>query len=218
MTYCFFKRLTDIVISLIAIIIFTPLMLALAILIKLDSPKGGVFYCGERAGRAGTTFRILKFRTMVVDAELKGGFSTATNDPRLIPLGRSLRKYKLDELPQFFNVLFGDMSLVGPRPQVVYYTSRYRGDELLILSVRPGITDLASLHFVDMDAVLGSGDVDVRYQTEIEPLKNQLRIRYVRERSYLMDIRILIETAFKLLGFSNATGLNVTPNKSKANG
>lgn len=217
MTYHFFKRLTDIVVSLIAIIAFGPLMILLAALIKLGSP-GPVFYRGERAGRAGTKFRIFKFRSMVLDAERKGGFSTAIDDPRLTSIGRFLRKYKLDELPQFFNVLFGDMSLVGPRPQVLYYTSRYVGDELLILTVRPGITDLASLYFVDMDAVLGAGDVDTRYQTEIEPVKNQLRIRYIREQSYLLDLRILVETAFKLIGLDNLTGLNISPKGTGANG
>lgn len=217
MIYHFFKRLTDVAISLIAIIVFGPLMLALAALIKLGSP-GPVLYRGERAGRVGRTFRILKFRSMVLDAERKGGFSTAINDPRLTPIGRFLRKYKLDELPQFFNVLFGDMSLVGPRPQVLYYTSRYTGDELLILTVRPGITDLASLYFVDMDLVLGTGDVDTRYQAEIEPVKNRLRIRYVQEQSFLLDLRILVETAFKLVGIGNATGLNVSPTGPSANG
>jgi lipopolysaccharide/colanic/teichoic acid biosynthesis glycosyltransferase len=210
MIYRFFKRLTDIAISLIAIIVFGPLMLVLAALIKLSTP-GPVFYRGERAGKSGSTFRILKFRSMVIDAEQKGGFSTAIDDHRLTSIGRFLRKYKFDELPQFFNVLFGDMSLVGPRPQVLYYTSRYKGDELLILTVRPGITDLASLYFVDMDAVLGVGDVDARYQAEIEPVKNQLRIRYVLEQSYLLDLRILVETAFKLIGLNNVTGLNLSP-------
>jgi lipopolysaccharide/colanic/teichoic acid biosynthesis glycosyltransferase len=213
MTCRFFKRLTDISVSLIAIIVFGPLMIVLSVLIKLGSP-GPVFYRGERAGMAGSTFRIVKFRSMIFDAESKGGFSTAIDDPRLTYIGRFLRKYKLDELPQFFNVLFGDMSLVGPRPQVLYYTSRYTGDELLILTIRPGITDLASLYFVDMDAVLGAGDVDTRYQAEIEPVKNQLRIRYVREQSYLLDLRILVETAFKLIGLDNVTGLNISPKGS----
>jgi lipopolysaccharide/colanic/teichoic acid biosynthesis glycosyltransferase len=217
MIYGFFKRLTDIVVSLTAIIIFGPLMLIVAILIRLSSP-GPVLYRGERACRAGATFRILKFRSMVVDAERKGGFSTSMDDPRFTSIGRFLRKYKLDELPQFFNVLFGEMSLVGPRPQVLYYTSRYTGDELLILSVKPGITDLASLYFVDMDAVLGTGDVDARYQAEIEPIKNQLRIRYVRDQSYLLDLRILIETACKLVGLDNVMGLNISSKESGANG
>lgn len=217
MMYRLAKRLTDIVLSAVAVVIFAPVMLLIAALIKMGSP-GPVFYRGERAGKDGKVFRILKFRSMVVDAERKGGFSTAIDDPRLTGVGRFLRKHKLDELPQFFNVLIGDMSLVGPRPQVLFYTNRYTGDERLILAVKPGITDLASLYFVDMDAVLGSGDVDARYLAEVEPVKNRLRIRYVKEQSYLLDLRIMVETAFKLIGFGNVTGLNVTPKGSEANG
>lgn len=217
MIYRVAKRLTDLGLSAAAVLILAPVLLLIAVLIKAGSP-GPVFYRGERAGRNGRVFRILKFRSMVVDAERKGGFSTAIDDPRLTGTGRFLRKYKLDELPQFFNVLAGDMSLVGPRPQVLFYTSKYTGDEQLILSVRPGITDLASLYFSDMDSVLGSGDVDARYLAEVEPVKNRLRLRYVREQSYLLDIRILVETAFKLIGFANITGLNVSAGESRANG
>ena len=207
-SYRFFKRLTDITVSLMAIVFLSPLILLIIVVVKWNSP-GPAFYRGERTAIGGKRFRIFKFRSMVIDAEKKGGFSTAIDDPRLTPVGRFLRKYKLDELPQFFNVLFGDMSLVGPRPQVPYYTDRYKGEELIILTVPPGISDLASLYFIDMDAVLGSVDVDARYQTVIEPLKNQLRIKYVREKSFLLDLRILIETFFKILGFDNVTGLNV---------
>lgn len=217
MIYRLAKRMTDLGLSAAAVLILAPVMLLIAVLIKAGSP-GPVFYRGERAGRNGRVFRILKFRSMVVDAERKGGFSTAIDDPRLTGTGRFLRKYKLDELPQFFNVLAGDMSLVGPRPQVLFYTSKYTGDEQLILTVRPGITDLASLYFTDMDSVLGSGDVDARYLAEVEPVKNRLRVRYVREQSYLLDMRILVETAFKLIGFANITGLNVSAGESKANG
>ncbi len=209
MIYSIAKRLTDIGLSALAVAILAPVMLLIAGLIKAGSP-GSVFYLGERAGRNGRVFRIIKFRSMVMDAERKGGFSTAIDDPRLTDTGRFIRKYKLDELPQFFNVLVGDMSLVGPRPQVLFYTSKYVGDNLLILSVRPGITDIASLYFSDMDSVLGTGDVDTRYLEEVEPIKNRLRLRYVRERSYFLDLRILIETAFKLIGFASITGLNVS--------
>lgn len=217
MVYPFFKRITDVLISLVAIVVFSPVMLFLAVLIKLTS-AGPVFYFGLRAGIDNSQFSVIKFRSMIVNAERLGGFSTAMDDPRLNRVGRFMRRFKLDELPQFFNVLLGDMSLVGPRPQVLYYTSRYTGDELLILTVKPGITDMASLYFVDMDTVLGTGDVDARYQAEIEPVKNKLRIRYVREQSYLLDLRILLETAFKLVGVSNATGLNISPEGSGVNG
>ncbi|GAB3468067.1 sugar transferase [Polaromonas eurypsychrophila] len=217
MIYRVAKRLTDLGLSSAAVLVLAPAMLLIALLIKAGSP-GPVFYRGERAGKNGRVFRILKFRSMVVDAERKGGFSTAIDDPRLTGTGRFIRKYKLDELPQFFNVLVGDMSLVGPRPQVLFYTNKYTGEERSILSVKPGITDLASLYFADMDSVLGSGDVDARYLAEVEPVKNKLRLRYIREQSYLLDMRILVETAFKLIGFENVTGLNVSPGKSKANG
>lgn len=217
MIYCFAKRVTDLGLSAAAVVVLWPFMLLIALLIKAGSP-GPVFYRGERAGKHGRVFRILKFRSMVVDAERKGGFSTAIDDPRLTGTGRFIRKYKLDELPQFFNVFVGDMSLVGPRPQVLFYTDKYTGDERSILSVKPGITDLASLYFADMDSVLGSGDVDARYLAEVEPVKNKLRLQYVREQSYLLDMRILVETAFKLIGFTNVTGLNVSTGEAKANG
>ena len=208
MTYQFAKRCTDLLISFVTLIFFSPIFLFIAIIVKLNS-VGPTLYKGERTGINGSVFYILKFRTMVADAEKKGGFSTALNDPRFTPIGRILRKYKLDELPQFLNVLKGEMSLVGPRPQVKFYTDKYKNDDKLIISVRPGITDYASLYFVDMDSTLGTGDVDTRYIREIEPLKNWLRLMYVKEKSFFIDIRILIETAFKLFGVNNATGLNV---------
>ena len=148
---------------------------------------------------------------MVEDAENIGGHSTALDDFRLTKIGRFLRKYKLDELPQFFNILKGDMSLVGPRPQVIYYTNQYLGDLKLILTIKPGLTDLASLYFLDMDNVLGSKDANQKYATEIEPVKNLLRLRYVKEQSFFLDIRILIETIFSLIGIKNITKLNIKP-------
>jgi lipopolysaccharide/colanic/teichoic acid biosynthesis glycosyltransferase len=210
MTYALTKRCIDVVLSVVAIALLSPVFFAVAVLIRLTSP-GPILYRGLRAGRNGRSFHILKFRTMVVDAEKKGGASTAVDDPRLTRFGRVLRRYKLDELPQFFNVLGGSMSLVGPRPQVFAYTDKYQGEERLILNMRPGITDLASLYFSDMDKVLGSGDVDARYAREIEPVKNVLRLRYVKEASLFLDLRILVETAFKFVGVANVTGLDVKP-------
>ena len=216
MIYHLLKKIIDLGCSFIAVLMLAPLMISIAILIKVGSP-GPIFYRGERVGKDGKIFRIFKFRSMIVDAERKGGFSTAIDDPRLTGLGRFIRKHKLDELPQFFNVLAGDMSLVGPRPQVAFYTDKYEGDEKLILSVKPGITDLASLYYADMDSVLGSGNVDARYLTEIEPVKNQLRLKYIREQSFLLDTRILIETGFKLIGFENITKLNISLFEPKVN-
>ncbi len=210
MYYLFFKRFLDIVLSVVAIVITLPFLLIISIMIRLDSP-GPIIYKGIRSAVNREVFQIYKFRTMVDNAEKKGGFSTASNDERVTKVGQFLRKYKLDELPQFFNVLSGEMSLVGPRPQVLYYTSKYTDKEILILSVKPGITDLASLYFSSMDQTLGDIDVDNKYETEIEPIKNILRIRYVQERTFLMDARILIETACNLLGVQNITRLNIKP-------
>lgn len=210
MIYAVTKRCLDVALSIMAIVVLSPVFVVVALLV-MQSSAGPILYRGLRAGRNGRNFHILKFRTMIVDAERHGGASTAVDDPRLTRCGRVLRRYKLDELPQFFNVLGGSMSLVGPRPQVLSYTDKYQGEERLILNMKPGITDLASLYFSDMDTVLGSGDVDTKYATEIEPVKNVLRLRYVREASLLLDIRIIVETAFKLVGVSNATGLDVTP-------
>ena len=150
---------------------------------------------------------------MVVDAEKIGGPSTAINDPRLTSIGRFLRKYKLDELPQLYNVLKGEMSLVGPRPQVLSYTQEYEGEDLVILSVLPGITDLSSLYFLDMDSELGETNVDEVYKNRIEPLKNKLRVQYVKKMSFSLDLRILIETFFNLFGLKNLTKLKIDPHE-----
>ena len=204
------KKIFDIMVSLFVLLLFSPLLFFIAVLIKVTSP-GNVFYRGVRTGKDNINFNIYKFRTMIVDADKIGGDSTALNDARLTRIGRFLRKYKIDELPQFINVLKGEMSLVGPRPQVSKYTNLYSGDLKLILKVKPGITDLASLYFLDMDKVLGDGNVDKKYAMEIEPIKNILRLRYVKQQSFFLDIRILIETFFSLIGIKNITNLNVKP-------
>lgn len=210
MRYLFFKRFFDVVMSIVAIAITLPFLIIISIIIRFDSP-GPIIYKGIRSAINREVFQIYKFRTMVDNAEKKGGFSTASNDVRVTRVGQFLRKYKLDELPQFFNVLRGEMSLVGPRPQVLYYTSKYTDKEISILSVKPGITDLASLYFSSMDQTLGDVDVDKKYESEVEPIKNILRIRYVQERTFLMDTRILIETACNLGGVKNITRLNIKP-------
>ena len=204
------KTIFDIIISILATIALMPLFILIYLAIKITS-DGDVLYKGIRAGKNNIPFKIYKFRTMVKDAENIGGHSTALNDFRLTNIGRFLRKYKLDELPQFFNIIKGEMSLVGPRPQVIYYTSQYSSDLKLILTIKPGLTDLASLYFLDMDKVLGSKDVNEKYATEIEPVKNLLRLKYVKERSFILDIRILTETIFNLIGIKNITKLNIKP-------
>jgi len=192
-----FKRLIDVAGASVGLLFSLPFFVVIAAAIKLTS-AGPVFYRGVRTGRNGKPFRIYKFRTMVPDAERVGGPSTALNDSRITPIGRFLRKHKMDEIPQFINVLKGEMSLVGPRPQVERYTKLYKGEEKIILSVRPGLTDYASIHFIDMDATLGDGDVDRKYLEEVEPQKNALRIRYVKEQSFFTDLKILLKTLSKL--------------------
>lgn len=204
------KTIFDIFFSVSALAVLLPLIVLISLVVKLTSP-GDIFYKGTRAGKNNVNFKIYKFRTMIQDAEDVGGHSTALNDFRLTKIGRFLRKYKLDELPQFINVIKGDMSLVGPRPQVTYYTNQYKNEMKLILSVKPGLTDLASLYFLDMDEILGTANVDDKYANEIEPIKNQLRLRYVKEQNFILDIRILLETAFSLLGYKNITRLNIKP-------
>jgi lipopolysaccharide/colanic/teichoic acid biosynthesis glycosyltransferase len=165
-----------------------------AIVIKLDS-KGPVFYRGKRTGRYGKPFRIYKFRTMVVNAEKLGGPSTTNNDPRITKTGQLLRKYKLDELPQFINVLKGEMSFVGPRPEVQHYVEMFTEEEKDILNVRPGITDWASLWNPDEGAILaGSLDPEKAYMEKIRPQKIKLQLKYVREQSFWSDLKIIFLT------------------------
>ncbi len=153
------KRIFDLIAAFFALLFLWPVLLVVAILICLQSP-GPVFYRGVRSGKGGVPFRIYKFRTMVVDAEKMGGPSTALNDPRLTKIGKFLRKYKIDELPQLFNVLKGEMSIVGPRPQVEKYTRLYNEEEKIILCVRPGLSDYASIEFINLDQLLGDDEVD----------------------------------------------------------
>ena len=192
------KRLFDIIFCLIVFPIMLPLFAVIGLVIKLDSP-GSVFYRGQRTGLNGKPFRIFKFRTMIADAERKGGPSTALNDHRLTNSGRFLRKYKIDELPQFINVLKGEMSIVGPRPQVERYTKLYDEEEQTILSLRPGLTDFASIKFVNLDQILGDESVDEKYLKEIEPIKNKLRIKYVKDHSFWVDLKIIFMTLVQLL-------------------
>lgn len=198
MNYLVIKRLLDFSFALFFIFLLSPIILIISIVIKLTS-KGPIFYKGFRAGKKNKNFYILKFRSMVPNAEKIGGPSTAKNDKRITPIGFFLRSTKLDELPQLFNVLVGDMSFVGPRPQVTYYTNKYKGEEESILFVKPGITDYASIRFNNMDNTLGVINADDYYEKYIEPKKNLLRIKYVKEMSFKTDLIILFRTVFKLI-------------------
>ena len=193
------KRAFDLAAAGVGIVILSPVILCLACLVKLESP-GPVFYRGTRTGQFGRPFRIFKFRTMVADAESRGGPSTALNDPRLTRVGPFLRKYKLDELPQLINILKGEMSVVGPRPQVDRYTAAYTDEQKAILDVKPGLTDYASIEFMDLDRRLGNENVDEKYAREIEPRKNELRMQYVRDSSLSADFRIIGKTLARMTG------------------
>lgn len=194
-----FKRLFDIIFSLFGLISASPLFLVIAVLIKRESP-GPVFYRGIRIGENGKEFRIFKFRTMIVDAEKKGGPSTAGDDPRLLKIGCFLKKYQLDELPQLINVLKGEMSFVGPRPEVKMYVDMMTEEEKsVILSVRPGMTDLASLwNFHEGEVLRGSSDPEKTYMEKIRPEKIRLQLEYVKTRSFLLDLKIILKTIIKL--------------------
>jgi lipopolysaccharide/colanic/teichoic acid biosynthesis glycosyltransferase len=186
------KRSIDLISSSLGLILISPLLLFIALAIKLDS-HGPVFYRGLRTGRYGKPFRIWKFRTMLVGSESLGG-TTGKDDPRVTRIGRFLRRYKIDELPQLMNVLTGDMSLVGPRPELDEHTSVYEGDEKLILSVRPGITDYASVEFRNLNELVGSEDPHRVFIDKFRPEKNRLRLAYVKQQSLKEDMKILFKT------------------------
>lgn len=192
------KRLFDVIFSLFGLIITFPILGTIALLIKLDS-KGPVFYRGTRIGKNGKPFKIFKFRTMVPNAEKAGGPSTALNDPRLTKIGKLLRTYKLDELPQLINILKGEMSFVGPRPQVKKYVQLYNEEEKIILTVRPGMTDYATIRYIYLDKVLGDRDVDELYLKKIEPEKNKLRIKYAKNHSPSADVKIIFQTILAII-------------------
>ena len=188
------KRLIDVVCSTLGLMVLSPLLALIVVWIGLDS-EGPVLYRGIRAGLHAKSFRIFKFRTMILDADKIGGSSTADDDPRITRMGRFLRKYKLDELPQLINILRGEMSLVGPRPEVPHYVDMFTEEEKAILSVRPGITDWASLWNSDEGAILaGAQDPEQAYLELIRPTKLRLQLKYVQERSFWVDLRILAKT------------------------
>lgn len=187
-----FKRSFDIAISLVSLPLLFPVFLVVAIMVRLDT-EGPAFYRSPRVGRNGNLFPMWKFRTMQLHSQ-RFGITTGKNDPRVTRVGKFLRKYKIDELPQLINVLKGDMSLVGPRPDFVEHTSLYRGDERLILSVRPGITDYASIRFHNLADLVGSEDPHRVFVEKLRDEKNRLRLAYVKRQSLREDFRILFLT------------------------
>jgi lipopolysaccharide/colanic/teichoic acid biosynthesis glycosyltransferase len=188
------KRLFDIFFSILILLVALIPFILVALAIAIDS-KGGIFFHQVRVGKNGTPFKLHKFRTMRPATEKLGQLTVGNRDPRITSIGFFLRKYKLDELPQLFNILKGEMSVVGPRPEVPKYVALYSKEQLHVLSVRPGLTDFASIDFVDENALLSeSKDSERTYIEEIMPLKLKLNLRYVQEISMTTDFKIIIET------------------------
>jgi lipopolysaccharide/colanic/teichoic acid biosynthesis glycosyltransferase len=188
------KRAFDFVLATVLLVLISPLLFVVALWIKLSSP-GPVFYRGLRAGLHGEPFRIFKFRTMVPDAERLGGAETADDDPRITAIGHFLRRFKLDELPQLLNVIKGEMSFVGPRPEVLDEVARYTPEEKQLLLVRPGITDWASIKFHHEGRILkGNGDPHETYHRVIRPEKVRLGLEYVHRNSMMVDLQIVART------------------------
>lgn len=198
----FVKRVLDVCISGCAIALLWPFYLAVALVIAVEDGFP-IFYRAERGGYRGKTFRICKFRTMVKNAGKIGGGTTSLHDPRITKTGNFLRKTKMDELPQLFQVFTGKMSLVGPRPELLQYVDRYTGAEEQILRVRPGITDYSSVTFISLDEIVGDQNADEMYEKFVLEKKNALRVEYAETVSFRTDCRILMKTAEAVLKKAN---------------
>jgi lipopolysaccharide/colanic/teichoic acid biosynthesis glycosyltransferase len=194
------KRALDLAVAIPAVALLSPLLVAIAVWIKLDS-RGPVFFLQERVGQFGRRFRMFKFRTMVVDAEKRGSLITIGADPRITRCGRRLRKYKLDELPQLFNVIKGEMSLVGPRPEVPRYVRLYTEDQRLILTLKPGLTSPASIAFSDESELLArQDDPENFYRAKLMPAKILEDLSYAKQATVWSDCAIIAKTFFRIFG------------------
>ena len=186
------KRTFDVIFSIFGLIVFSPLLIAtsLLILVTLGRP---ILYSPIRTGRNSTLFTVRKFRSMRI-AEGPVTHHSGDDDPRLTKIGRWIRKFKIDELPQLWNVMKGDMSFVGPRPETPEYTELYTDEQKVILKFRPGITDYASIEFADLGSILSGGDPDKLYFEKVWDQKMELRMKYVREQSFWVDLKLILMT------------------------
>ncbi len=197
------KRAFDIFASFFGLIVLSPLFIIVSILIMIDS-RGGVFYRQTRVGRYGKDFRLYKFRSMRTDSDKKGLITIGGRDSRITRIGYYLRKYKIDELPQLINVLIGDMSFVGPRPEVRRYVDLYTTNQLKVLDVRPGITDVASIKYRNENEILGTVEnPDDYYINTIMPDKLALNLDYLNRRTFLSDIQVIIRTVIPIEDVAN---------------
>lgn len=193
------KRTFDFTVSFVALIILSPFLIVIVLLVIFDS-KGGAFYIQTRVGKNLKPFGIIKFRTMNPDSDKKGLLTVGGRDARITKIGYYLRKYKLDELPQVINVLTGDMSFVGPRPEVKKYVDLYTDDQKKVLSVRPGITDNASIYYSNENEILAQySDAEKAYIEIIMPAKLKMNLEYLSHRSFAGDLKIILRTLFKTL-------------------
>lgn len=192
------KRLIDLILALILFIIISPIYCIVAIAILIEDGKP-ILYRAERGGYHGQTFKICKFRSMIKNADKIGGGTTALHDERITHIGSLIRKMKVDEFPNLINIIKGEMSFVGPRPELLKYTELYTGAETLILEVRPGITDYSSIQFINLDEIVGGNNADEMYEKYVLPKKNKLRIKYAAEVSIITDIKIFFLTVWKVI-------------------
>ncbi len=194
----FIKRILDVIISSCFLCILSPfyVLVSLAIFIEDGFP---IFYKAERGGYKGKKFKICKFRSMVKNADKIGGGTTAFRDSRITKVGNFIRKTKLDEIPQFWQVFIGKMSIIGPRPELLKYVNMYRDDEMDILQVRPGITDFSSVEFINLDELVGDQNADEVYEKKVLKRKNELRLKYAREVSFETDCIILMKTFYAVI-------------------
>lgn len=196
------KRLFDIVASLIGLIIVSPFFILIAIAIVIES-KGGVFYKQVRVGKNNLDFKLFKFRTMRPNSEKLGLLTVGGRDPRVTIVGYYLRKYKLDELPQLLNVILGDMSLVGPRPEVRKYVDLYNQEQKKVLMVKPGITDYASILYSKENELLATAEnPEALYINEIMPHKLKLNMQYINNPGIITDLKIIFKTIIKIAGIN----------------
>lgn len=193
------KRIFDIFFSFIGLVFLLPFLLLIGLLIVLDS-KGGIFYKQVRVGLNGQDFHLFKFRSMRTDADKKGLLTVGGRDNRITRVGYFIRKYKIDELAQLINVLLGDMSLVGPRPEVRKYVDLYTNEQKKVLNVKPGITDYASIEYSNESELLGKAkDPEQVYIHEIMPAKLKLNLKYIAEQGMMTDVKIILNTLLKIL-------------------
>lgn len=192
------KRVFDFVLALVLTVILLPIIIIVGILIIIDDGLP-VFYRAQRGGYKNKPFTIFKFRTMVKNADKIGGGTTALNDNRITKIGNILRKTKIDEFANLFNILRGEMSFIGPRPELLQYTDQYEGVEKYIFEVRPGITDFSSDFFINLDEIVGGENADEMYEKYVLKNKNALRVKYAAEVSFVTDFRIFFKTVFDVI-------------------